>query len=1843
MKYRSVEGYPWRLLTTLVAGALALVLTAAAPQASDREDESPRATGVVFDAAGRVVLDAEGRRIFHGADPGTVPVGYESEESAITGPKVMPRKAGLNVTFEWLWAVYGAGIGATGLNVADLDGDGSPEIVASGVASGSFWYVMQHAAGDYPKVWTRFPQYASSIKSLRTYDLDGDLDDEVLVGVGSDILVYDGLDPVEIRTIATGATEVRGLRVADVDGDTALELVFCDGDSVFIYDYASGGLEQEVAGLGSNDVAVGQVDADPGLEIVVGGEFSGNGYVLDGATRAIEWDNINGFGNLTRTGDVDLDGRDEIIAGYNTIYVYDADTQSLAYTIPISDLDAVQVIDVEDDGPLEIVYGDGQWGEIHVVNGATGVEKWNKPNPEYGTTDVAVADVDGDGIPELLWGAGYGSSGADYLYVVDTETLADEWRNDDLDGPFYGLAWGDVDADGATELLHTTAESGSGYDAGFYLVHDAVSKTEEYRSGELNPSDWGGVWRVAHAQVDADPQEEIFVTTASGYTGWIVAYDGATHLQEWQATGSSDDPFRGLQVADVDADGSPEVVAVGDYVFVFDAATGGLEWQGPDLGSGHQFLRVANVDGDANPEILVASLGNGLIIYDGVTHVEQLPESSSSISALETSDVDGDGVSEIFIGTLGGSLQQIDPATGTVVETIAVYVSTINGLAVVDLTLDNVEDFVFCVADGIKIANGLTGTLIYSGSDLGYNVGRYDSLRVGDPDGDGKPEVVVNLGDLGVLIQEIEVAGANPPAVTINTPADGSGFVVGATISFSGTAVDTEDGDLSAVIAWSSSLGGALGSGASLDVSTLPVGIHTITATVTDTDGFIASDTIGLTVGQPGPPLGSLTPGNILVARSSSADPPMIYEYTTDGTLVTSIEAPNNPSGLGEYPQDLVMDESGRIHLFNGKWGPVMNTYDGVWRTREPSGWHNPYYGGIASKAGFVFVASGADEGILRFDLDGGLPEVRFGIFDTYVDLTVGLDCMLYTLRNSSGTTTQTVDVYEPTTTAYVDSVALSVGTSALTGIAVSATGEFFGAGNNGTIYHFDAIGTLVNSIASGFGNLVDLNLHADGRIVAGSGLFSDAIILTTTALASVTSFVMPTTDNHFVAWIGGEHRFTCEPCGESRSLVPEQWKMISLPCAVGAGDSVQEVFGDDLDPVDYGNTWGLFARNEVGGVYNLLGLSDPLAEGRGYWIKTLEAGQTVTVEGGVPTPVDVPLIADPVAGVPNLVGHPFDFDVCWADVQVVDGASVLALAEADPLIGPLRACEMVPPDPSCVVSRVANKWNGAAYENFDGVTTSKQGTLEPFDGLWVEAFKPGVALRIPALPGSGCTFCAPQPVADAGPAQEICQGESVTIGTPAQAGHSYSWSPGGQTTAQITVSPATTTTYTVTSTTICGTAQDSVQVTVNTAGSFAEDFEGDVSGWVATGLWHRTTSSPCFDPALGYWSPVRAFYYGQDDTCDFSTGARTTGTLTSPLIAVTATSELTFFFLRSAEGGSYDRTEIQVVDGALVTTLGSITTNATSWAQFLPVSLAAWSDKSIRIRFSFDSIDSFANTTPGWMIDDVAVSGAGSCSRHPGPAVERAPAVPSQAQGDWLVSLEAESADLKDPGNVLGQLADALDGKDYHDLVEMAPFGGRYLSIVFPHPDWGAFAGDYASDFRAPHPTGAGEWLFDVIAAGLNAPVTLSWTSQGIALDRAALIDEATGERIAAAPGGTFTFTMADGRRSFRWVNELCAGDVASGDGDLDGICGDIDNCPATINPGQVDGDGDGLGDACDLCWGDDSTGDADGDRACADTDCDDTDPAVRSDCAAAGAIFQDDFESGDVSAWSTAVGGGG
>lgn len=140
--------------------------------------------------------------------------------------------------------------------------------------------------------------------------------------------------------------------------------------------------------------------------------------------------------------------------------------------------------------------------------------------------------------------------------------------------------------------------------------------------------------------------------------------------------------------------------------------------------------------------------------------------------------------------------------------------------------------------------------------DDGFEWGDYNGLDVV-----GSQLIAIftdNRNESGGTADSIDVYGAGvqigggpgntPPVVTITAPANGTSVAQGTSVTFSGTATDAEDGTISGSLTWSSSINGIIGGGASFSTSTLSVGSHTITASVTDSGGSPGSATRSITV-----------------------------------------------------------------------------------------------------------------------------------------------------------------------------------------------------------------------------------------------------------------------------------------------------------------------------------------------------------------------------------------------------------------------------------------------------------------------------------------------------------------------------------------------------------------------------------------------------------------------------------------------------------------------------------------------------------------------------------------------------------------------------------------------------------------------------------------------------------------------------------------------------------------------------------------------------------------------------------------------------------------------------------
>jgi subtilisin family serine protease len=113
------------------------------------------------------------------------------------------------------------------------------------------------------------------------------------------------------------------------------------------------------------------------------------------------------------------------------------------------------------------------------------------------------------------------------------------------------------------------------------------------------------------------------------------------------------------------------------------------------------------------------------------------------------------------------------------------------------------------------------------------------------------PALANNTVTGGVVNAQAAVAGApgnTAPTVTISSPGNGSSFSLGANVTFTGSASDVQQGNMSASLVWTSSIQGVIGNGASFGTTALSAGTHIVTASVTDAGGLSGQAQVQVTI-----------------------------------------------------------------------------------------------------------------------------------------------------------------------------------------------------------------------------------------------------------------------------------------------------------------------------------------------------------------------------------------------------------------------------------------------------------------------------------------------------------------------------------------------------------------------------------------------------------------------------------------------------------------------------------------------------------------------------------------------------------------------------------------------------------------------------------------------------------------------------------------------------------------------------------------------------------------------------------------------------------------------------------
>ena len=399
-----------------------------------------------------------------------------------------------------------------------------------------------------------------------------------------------------------------------------------------------------IEGGGAYGVAIGNVDNDDNLEMLVG-SASGRVYVYDGVTYETDWvspvleKNIMGIA----VGDLNNDGDNDI------------------------------AISTGNPGEPQ-VEGEGGEGYLYVFEG-TGTsftQAYQSPNIDA-ALGLTIAELDGSTYPEIGVATGYvevidptaGTSelhGNVRVYGYSGSSYGSEWSSNDLGEIVGGIASGDLGGSNDYLVVGTSGDSRNDNQVSGEVIVYKRSGGTYTTDGTTIDSERYRPYGIAVGDVDNDGEAEIAVGTGDfgDSKPTVTVYEGSSHSIEYTKTVDTSSVW-GVAIDDFDSDGFVELIygTSGGEVFLYDGETEDFESKTSALSgkAGHYGgIAVGNLDDEGPKEMLIGSeVYLWLFTTEGQTDKPDLAIEGIDITySPENPDEDEDIVIDVIIHNYGG-------------------------------------------------------------------------------------------------------------------------------------------------------------------------------------------------------------------------------------------------------------------------------------------------------------------------------------------------------------------------------------------------------------------------------------------------------------------------------------------------------------------------------------------------------------------------------------------------------------------------------------------------------------------------------------------------------------------------------------------------------------------------------------------------------------------------------------------------------------------------------------------------------------------------------------------------------------------------------------------------------------------------------------------------------------------------------------------------------------------------------------------------------------------------------------------------------------------------------------
>jgi hypothetical protein len=553
--------------------------------------------------------------------------------------------------------------------------------VLLGNGDGTFQAHVDYTVGDFPegivagdfnddgKVDLAIANNNDGTISILYGNGDGTFQPQVAIAVGS--------EPTSIGTGDFNGDGKTDLIVSCVGSGVVSALLNTGGGTFTRVDTSSG-----VFGPGKSLLVTGKFTTDGHLDAVISSEIEQQLYLLKGegngsfmSPTAVLKTAAGEIYSLVAA-DINRDGKTDLAYGsvgpdaFSVLLGNGSGKFSTPIASPIFATESIALADINGDGFLDLVTPEEGLNSVAVIlgngKGQFGLAKTDSlSGTVYGPNSTVVADFNGDGKLDLAvaetnfptgqvavsLGNGLGSFGTPVISPLHSEAI----NNSDL------MLSGDFNGDGKPDLIIM-----DDYSTGFQvLLGNGDGSFQTPVDTKLNTT-----LNFAIGDFNGDGKTDVVVSTSSNGQALISIYlskgDGTFTLGA-QYTEQSGGPV----VADVNRDGKPDLVFVGDPVFVM-LGNGDGTFEKPITGPagvlGQSYPAVNDFNGDGVPDIVVATT-NGLAFLKGNGDgTFQSPVYSDSTTLLccqiLAEDVNGDGKLDL-VNNSGNVLVLLGNGDGT--------------------------------------------------------------------------------------------------------------------------------------------------------------------------------------------------------------------------------------------------------------------------------------------------------------------------------------------------------------------------------------------------------------------------------------------------------------------------------------------------------------------------------------------------------------------------------------------------------------------------------------------------------------------------------------------------------------------------------------------------------------------------------------------------------------------------------------------------------------------------------------------------------------------------------------------------------------------------------------------------------------------------------------------------------------------------------------------------------------------------------------------------------------------------------------------------------------------------